>query len=162
MAWVFFPLVLADEVDRVLYVVGDRIVTQSDVAFERFFDARDQSPVPAFEGRQADRELLLVEVAVVRQLAGDIAVYRPTNSDVRARAETFLGTFAGPEAGLRVLADWGLDETAFLGFLYSRLVVERYVLRDVAADGADPAWPAQYAAWIADQRRRTDVRRVEP
>lgn len=151
---------MATEVDRVLYVVGDRIVTESDVAFEAFFDARDQSPVPAMEGRAADRERLLAEIAVVRQLAGDIAVYRPSNAGVRVRADAFLATFANPEAGLRALADWGFDETAFLGFLYSRLVVEQYVQRDVASGGGDTGWRTEYDAWMVAQMARTNVRKV--
>ena len=165
MAWALLGFALADEVDRVLFVVGDRIVTQSDVAFDHFFDSRDQSPIATFEGREADRQDLLVEMAIVRQLAGDIAVYRPTNAEVRGRADRFLATFAGPEEGLRVLADWGLDETAFLGFIYSRLVVERYVARDVAAgvvDGNSAEWAAAYATWVAAQRGRANVRAVSP
>lgn len=153
---------MATEVDRILFVVGDRIVTQSDVAFEAFFDDRDQSPVPAFEGRTADRERLLTEIAVIRQLASDIGVYRPANTAVRTRADAFLGTFANPEAGLRALADWGLDETAFLGFLYSRLVVEQYVQRDVAVGDSAILWRENYTIWVAGQMARAPIRKVRP
>lgn len=153
---------MATEIDRILFVVGDRIVTESDVAFEAFFDLRDQSPIAPFEGRAADRERFLAEIAVIRQLASDIAVYRPTNSSVRTRADAFLGTFANPEAGLRALADWGLDETAFLGFLYSRLVVEQYVLRDVATGDSAPRWRENYTAWVAEQVARAPIRKVAP
>jgi hypothetical protein len=164
MFWALLGFVHANEVDRVIFVVGDRIVTQSDVAFEAFFDARDQSPIGVFENRSADLETLLVEIAVVRQLAGDIAVYRPTGGDVRARADAFLGSFPGPEEGLRVLADWGLDETAFLGFLYSRLVVEKYVSRDVVAEssriGTTDSVVERYRQWVSAQIERASVRRV--
>jgi hypothetical protein len=149
-----------EPIDRVLFVVGDRLVTVSDVAFERYFDARDESPVPAWEGR-ADTETMLLEVALARQVAGDGAVFRPTNAEVRARADRFLGSWGNPEAGWRSLGDWGLDETAFLGFVYSRMVAERAVTRSILVDPrADPAaWRTRYDAWIAEVLGRAVVRR---
>lgn len=155
---------IAGPVDRVLFVVGDRIVTQSDVAFELFFDLHDQSPVPALEDPALSLAERLRDVAVVRQLAGEASVFRPSNAEVRARADAFVASWPRADDGLVALQGWGLDEQTFLGFVYSRLVVERCIGRNVALPQHpdDPvevsAWLDKYRTWITDIRQRTDVR----
>ena len=157
-------LALAQPLDRVLFVVGERIVTQSDVAFETFFDAHDQSAVPAFEDATTPLPERLRDMAVIRQLAGDVSVFRPSGADVRTRAEAFLSHWPRADDGLAALREWGLDEQAFMGHVYSRMVVEKYVLRSLAlpvpeqGDIAMRQWRMRYVAWIAELRGRADVR----
>lgn len=154
----------AGPIDRVLYVVGDRIVTQSDVAFELFIDQHDHSPVPALEDSTLSLPERLRDVAVVRQLAGEASVFRPSNAEVRARADAFVATWPRADDGLVALAGWGLDEQTFMGFVYSRMVVERCIARSVALPQHpdDPvevaAWLVKYRVWIEQLRQRTDVR----
>jgi len=154
----------AAPVDRVLFVVGGGIVTQSDVAFESFFDPIDRSTIPAFEDARQPLPERLRDIAVVRHLAGDTSVFRPDAADVRVRADAFLSHWTRPDDGLRVIRDWGMDESAFLGFLYSRLVAERFVSRSLPLPAADAseadraAWAARYAVWIVETRVRADVR----
>lgn len=161
---VFFCAAFAAEpLDRVLFVVGERVVTRSDVAFETFFDAHDASPVPAFEAAGPVDERLR-DIAVIRQLAGDISVFQPSAADVRTRADAFLAHWPRADDGLAALRAWGLDESGFLGLVYSRLVVERCVRRSVPlpADLTDTAalvaWSARYDAWVAEVRGRTSLR----
>jgi hypothetical protein len=154
----------AGPVDRVLFVVGSRIVTQSDVVFEAFFDPYDDSAIPGFEDSAVPAVERLRDIAVVRQLAADTSVFRPDPGDVRARADAFLSHWARADDGLAELGEWGLDEQAFLGFLYSRLVAERFVARSLPPPrrDAEPAereeWSRRYAAWLSDARARVEVR----
>lgn len=155
---------IAAPLDRVLFVVGERIVTESDVAFETFFDTFDQSPVPALEDDQRPVNERLLDIAVVRQLAGDISVFQPSAAEVRTRADAALAYWPRADDGLAALRTWGLDEPAFLGFVYSRLVVERCIRRSVPLPSepvtpeALAAWNTRYGAWIAEVRARTEVR----
>ena len=151
-----------------IFVVGDRIVTQSDVLFETFFDAHDHGPIPPLEDPLVPAAERLRDIAVVRQLAGEISVFRPSNADVRARADAFLSSWPRPDDGLASLEAWGLDEQGFLGFVYSRLVIERCILRTIgpvpaAVDAAATSlWTARYQAWIEQIRERADVRVPPP
>ena len=166
----FVVVAIAAPVERVLFVVGDRIVTQSDVAFEAFFVSRDRSPLPSFAANGGPMAERLRDIAVVRQLAGDTSVFSPTNAEVRARADAFLTQWPRPDDGLAALAAWGMDEPAFLGFVYSRLVVENCVVRSVplpqapAVEAEQLAWLARYEGWLAGVRQRASVRepRVSP
>lgn len=158
MWWLSLTTAWALPADRVVFTVGDRIVTQSDIAFETFFAAHDRSPVAAFEAPDYPVEAKLVDVAMIRALAGDIVIYRPTDDEVRARVAAFMAHFPDPLEGRRALEAWGMDEDEFLGFVFSRMVVERCVARSVVGEGDDPEWRARYAAWTGELRDRTAVR----
>lgn len=161
MGLLWFLLAQAAPVDRVLFVVGDRLVTQSDAVFETFFDEHDRGPYAVLVNAGTPPELRLRDIAAIRQVAGDTSVFRPTNAEVRARADAFLSTWPRPDDGLVALSAWGMDESAFLGFVYSRLVVERCVARNVGAPPAPEAaaeWELRYAAWIAEIRGRVELR----
>ncbi len=163
MAWIWLvALARAEVVDGVLHVVGERIVTRSDVAFEADFDPVDTSPLAPLEDPAYALEQRLVDFAILRELAGDIEIYKPSPSEVRARWERFRGGWPRAEDHPAFLARWGLDDEQLLGFLYSRLVVERFVARN-AAQAASVAAKEEitaevYQAWMATLRARATVR----
>lgn len=147
-------------VDRIEAVVGERIVTASDVAFEAELDPHDESPVATLERPEYGLRERLVDFAVIRSLAGDIEVFRPTPREVLDRWEQFRASWNPPEGYTAFLARWGMDDDDLRGFLYSRLVVEHYVARTLAVlsardhdPGVDP-----YPAWAAELRGRTRIR----
>ncbi|MFN7144264.1 MAG: hypothetical protein ACK4YP_10835 [Myxococcota bacterium] len=155
-------LAAAETVDGILHVVGERIVTRSDVAFEADVDPRDQSPLAPLEDPAYPLEQRLVDFAILRDLAGDIAIYKPSPAEVRARWERLRAGWPHPEDHPAFLARWGLDDEQLLGFLYSRLVVERYVARNAAqaasVTAAEDITPAAYQAWMGTLRSRATVR----
>lgn len=160
LVWLSFAR--AEVVDRILHVVGGRIITTSDVAFETEFDVHDRSPIPALENPAYAIEDRLIDYALVRELAGDIETFKPSNDDVRARWQQFRDDWQAAEDHGRFLQKWGLTDEGLQGFLYSRLVVERYIARNlglsnVAGDsGAGNA--ERYSPWMAELRRHADIR----
>lgn len=139
----------AETVDGVMYVVGTRIVTRSDVALEDALAPFDRSPVPTLVDPARPTADRLVDIAVLRERAGDTDIYAPSAADVRARLERVRAS-VGAAAWSGFLRAWGLDEERLQGLLYSRMVVERYVLRNLGASaGADPA---AFDAWLRAQR----------
>jgi len=163
MVWVWLAsLAAAEVVDGVLHVVGERIVTRSDVAFEADFDPHDLSPLPPLEDPGYPLERRLIDYAILRQLAGDIEIYKPSSTEVRARWERFRAGWPSADDYPAFLTRWGLDDEQLLGFLYSRLVVERYVARNAAQAAAGLAQeditPEVYQGWMKALRERADVR----
>lgn len=148
-AWIAFVACAsarAETADRVRYVVGTRIVTASDVRLEAALALHDRSPM-TLPG-PSDPETRAVDMAVLRERAGDAVIYRPSPSDVRGRLDR-LRSACGTEWST-FLDAWGLDEQRLEGILFSRMVVERYVLRNAprAAEGVD----ADAGAWMREQR----------
>ncbi|MDP2315917.1 MAG: hypothetical protein Q8P41_23680 [Pseudomonadota bacterium] len=163
MVWLWLAgLAGAEVVDGILHVVGERIVTRSDLAFEGDFDARDSSPLAPLEDPAYPLEQRLVDFAILRELAGDIEIYKPSAADVRARWERFRDGWPHPEDHAAFLARWGLDDEQLLGFLYSRLVVERYASRNAGQAAAvldrDDITSEAYQGWMTGLRARTSVR----
>lgn len=152
--------------DRVVAVVGDRIITASDVRLERALADRDPSPVAALARRQREGSLeAVVDGAIVRKLAGDIAIYAPSTTEVSQRVAALRQSWPDPADYARFLGAMGLDEERLAGRIYSRMVIERYVYRNVtlasetAGESPDVAWD-RYQSWIGRERSRVEIRYV--
>lgn len=147
-------------VDRIEAVVGERIVTASDVAFEAQFDPHDACPIATLDRPDYGLRERLVDFAAIRSLAGDIEVFRPRPTEVVDRWEHFRATWDPPEGYAAFLARWGMDDDDLRSFIYSRLVVEHYVARNLAVlsarDRETTADP--YPAWAREIRARTRIR----
>ena len=154
-----------ERIDRIVAVVGERLVTASDVELEAILTARDPRSVAVLSAGARTPLESLIDAAIIRGLAGNIAVYQPDDADVRARLDALRATFEDPDAWRRFLLAFGLDEDALAGILYSRMVVERVVHRNVglaseAARETPDAYLKRYEAWIAERRNRVSVRLV--
>ncbi len=156
-----------ERIDRVVAVVGNRVVTEGDVAFEEALGDRVGCPVAVLCEPDRPAWDRLVDLAVVRGLAGDAATYRPTPADVELRVAEVRDAFSPPSAWPDFLERFGLTEDTLAGLLYSRIVVERYVHRNVVlptlAKGGDEAacgsaWREAIAAW----RAQVSIREVAP
>jgi hypothetical protein len=152
-------------VDRVVAVVGERIITASDVALEGVLSTHDPSPVAAIQSRRFDPLNALIELAIARGLAGDVAVYQPSATDVRERLGALRGQYPDPRDWQTMLATTGHTEEQLAGALYSHIVAERYVGRNVTspavgAENETSEAAKAYAMWVAEQRHRVAIRIV--
>lgn len=151
--------------DRVVAVVGDRVITSSDVALEEILFERDPPRVALLRVGGRDALDRLIEAALIRQAAGEVAIYQPSAAEVRERLATLRSTWEDPAAYVLFLSTWGLDEGSLAGMLFTRMVVERYAHRNIGlaaeSDGlsADEA-RARLDAWLAARRAEVTVRKI--
>jgi hypothetical protein len=166
LAWPSPTLAQAEvgPVDRAMAVVGDRVVTASEVAIAATLDARDPGALElAARGARQPAEWW-VEQVLLRELAGDIGVYQPDPAQVRDRTERLLAAFDPAELA-ELEARLGLDRDALQAWVHGRLVVERYVHRNIAlaAEAAledAVATRVRYQAWVAELRDSVEMRRI--
>lgn len=146
-------------VDRIVAVVGERLVLASDLRLEEALKEIDPSPVVLLRS-SGDPLQDAIDRAIIRGLAGSTAVYSPTALEVRARGERIRSKFKDEPSWQRFLDLHGLDSDRLAGMLYSRLVTERYVLRNVeqSARTEDPV--AYYLEWMSQHRARVAIRLV--
>jgi hypothetical protein len=157
----------AERIDRVVAVVGDRVVTSWDLQLEAALAGHMPCPEPVLcdpERAPLDR---LVDRALVRGLAADTATYRPGGEDLELRLATLRDSWERPEDYQLLLRSLGLEESDLSGLLYSRLVVENYVQRHVAlpvyaSGGSHAEYSARYQEWIEAQRGLVRIRLIEP
>ncbi len=153
--------VAAERVDRVLSVLGERVVTASDLALEAELAVRDPSVVPALSAGDLSS---LEDQRRIRGLAGQVRVYRPSRRALDARIAALRSTFVAPGSWQAFLVQWGLGEEALAALVLNRMVVEAATLRAVGVPeaGQEQAWQARYEAWIAELREAQPPHHPEP
>ena len=151
----------AERVDRVESVLGERVVTTSDIALEHVLAARDPSPVPALVA--ADRAGL-EDQRRVRGHAGQVRLYQPSTRALEARLAALRRTFEAPGAWEDFLATWGLSDAALRAMVLNRMVVETTVLRTLGTPvpGEEDAWRQRYDAWMDELRAGQEPHHPEP
>lgn len=144
----------ADVVDRVVAAVDDTPVTASEVALEVEVDALwpFQHPCAARDAPPLDRT---IDRVVLRAMAGDTAIYQPAEDRVAAGLERLRAAFPDREALVAWETRNGLDDAELVLIVKRRLVVERWLERNVRGDAPD-----RCAAVLRDARARHLVRVV--
>ena len=159
--------VRAEQIDRVVAIVGDRVITASDVALEESLVSRLPCPEIVLCDERLPAIERLIHFAVLRSLAGDAQAYAPTNNDVDRALGLLRRSWADVREYEAFLERWGLAERDIAGLVYSRLVCHRYLRRNLAlslrGEDADPVVYAQrYALWIESRKSVVQVRTLAP
>ncbi len=147
-------------VDRIVSVVGERLVLSSEVALEREIAARNVYTLPSLAERRKDAPRWLVDMAIVRALAGDVRVYEPTREEVADALERFASTFADAATYRRFLDGIGVSQERLQSLLTTRLVVERYIQRNIGLGVPDEELAARYEEWIGERRQQVSIREI--
>lgn len=155
----------AQVVDRVVVVVGDTVITSSNVRATVALETRDQTLAGDLLEPKTAPVQRLIDGAIIRQLAGDVPVYQPTPGQVRARMEALRNTWSDPRDYHRFMAEHGLDEARLFAQMFSRFVIDAYIHRNLSRSVTDSpedlaAKRDRYLAWIAPHRASTRIRHV--
>ena len=99
---------------------------------------------------------------MVRIAAADVALYQPPDDDIAARREAIHIQFTDRRSWEAFLKRHGLDEDGLDVVLRRRMVVERYLSRNVLIDVEDrSAWISAADQLLAALRARMRVRRID-
>lgn len=151
----------AEVVDRVVAVVGDQLVLASEIRFEEELSGLDESPLPFWDPRRGTALQRLLDAAAIRASASDLDLYEPPDEAVRDRLETLRGRFATRADWEDFLRRWGLDEPDLLVQLRRRMIVERYLFRNLQLRPDDrEAWLGAADRLLERLRARYDVRMI--
>lgn len=151
----------ADVVDRVVAVVEEQILMDSEVRLEGVLAPLDSSPSPFWAADRATPVDRLIDAAVIRELTGDVSLYQPPEAEVRGRLEAVRAKFPNAQAWTAFLTSWGLDEDGLRAVLRRRISVERWLARNVQASASDrPAWQAALDQTLTPYRNRYRIRVV--
>ena len=120
----------AELVDRIVSVVGDEVVTLTELERERELAERDVSPTPPFED-QDDILLLYEDYRVILAQLADSSFYRPERRALDARLAAFRASFVPTSEYLDFKERWGASEATLETLFQNRMVAEAYVAREV-------------------------------
>lgn len=161
LLWAVLTLSAAAEtVDRVVVVVGEQLVLDSDLQLETALRRLDRPALP-FWRVPAPPLRRLTDAAIIRQLAGDVGVYQPSEAQVTQRLEAVRARAIDRAHWEAFLTGWGHSEESLRIELRGRMVVERYLERNVQQDPTDEdAWLRAVDALLARARPRLYIREV--
>jgi len=147
-------------VDRVVASVDRDLVLASEIVLGRELAALDPGPLP-FWSRSIDPTEQRIDATLIRAAASDIGLYQPGATEVQERLETVRAAFVDRNAWQTFLARHGFDELALQEELRRRMVVERFLARNLTNDPAErTAWFASAEALISSLRPRYRIRRI--
>ena len=134
--WMLFSLLaptpaLANTIDRLTAVVETELVLASEERIEAELAVLDASPTPFWSPDRAAPRQRLVEAAVVRVAAQGLALYQPDDDEVVERRETVRAQFQRRREWVAFLSSHGLTEAGLDEVLRRRMVVERFLTRNL-------------------------------
>lgn len=151
-------------VDRAMAMVGSAVVTESDLRLHLAIGSKDSSTVPALK-RNPDSVLSdAIDAALIRLLAGRVAIYQPNPAQLRTRLSVYREHWTDLEAWELHLKRLGLDEARLSHTIQRRMIIERVVSRALGAPkpGEEALWHQRYDVWVARERESVRVRIVTP
>ena len=144
--------------DRIVAVVGERLVLSSDVALEQALGTIEATTVAQMMDGARNPQQVAIDRAIIRGLAGNASIYVPSDDEILNRESRLRAAFTDSDSWAAFREKHGLQGERLQGHLYSRLVVDRYVLRNVPTDAS----PSVYVDWIKPHRARVSIRMVAP
>jgi hypothetical protein len=151
----------AGVVDRVVVIVDDELVLASDMELEAVLSGLDRSPSPFWTRAHGTPQERLTEAAIVRILAAGVSLFDPPADEVAARVTRLRERLGDNQSWNIFLALWGLDDAAVARLIRRRMVVERYLARNIAEDPNDvEKWLSACHELLAEVRQRLTVREV--
>ena len=148
-------------VDRAVVLVGEAVITESDIRLHAAMTAHDPSFLPILQSTIVESERDIVDATIVRHTAGRIPVYQPTQEQVDIRMNRFMDQWPTKNAYRLFLDTHGLDADRIRVLLRRRAVVERVVVRALGTPKEDLAgWTERFDAWMTAARGSARVRRI--
>ncbi len=148
-------------VDRVVAMVDNNVVTASDARLHAVLAELDPSFVPILQGRTGKAIDDVINIAVLRSVAGSVPVYLPKPHQVRERISQFRARWHDNQALSDFLIEHGLEGERLPSTLRRRMIVERVVHRNFGQPEADiEAWSMRFEEWMDQQRKSRRIRLV--
>ena len=153
----------AEVIDRVVAIVEEQLITTSDVTLEADLSRIDSSPVPFWSREHAEALHRLIDAAVIREIARDVALYKPSDEQIGARLAAMRERFPDRDAWQAFLTGRGLDEEALRAVMERRMIVEAYLQRNIAVSPSDEEpFIAAVETLLAPWEDRLRIREVAP
>jgi hypothetical protein len=145
-------------VDRAVAIVGELVVTRSDIALHSALSDVDPSFVPILQSSKDESVQHTIDAAIIRQAAGRVPVYQPTAEQVRTRMNRFIDQWSSNESYQTFLSAHGLTSDRIRTVLKRRAMIERVVLRALGPPKEDTElWNARFSEWMDAERKGTRI-----
>lgn len=154
--------------DRIVVVVGEKIITQNDIALEKALVQLIPSTSSFIQyNREKDAREGLVQLQLLKLYAGDISLYKPTEAEILSRFTTFRKSWNSITEYNLFLATNGIDDNAIIGFIRLLCVAENYTKKNIGTietNIEDSDWSKEhekYQRWISEAKNSVSIRYIQ-
>lgn len=141
-------------IDSMLAVVGQRIITQSDILVEAIVSGTTQSRLPWLELRRKQTPLdFLVDIEIMNLLAKGVPLYNPSTEAIEQQ-------FAKSKH-LIVQHPTLLDEERLRTLIQNLITAENFLQSNLGRDTIQSNNYHRYLKWVQNLRDRVPNRKVE-
>jgi hypothetical protein len=154
------PVRQPEVIDKIVVVVAERVITDSDLRLSIRMDERDPDSILLLAQAIPDPLQRLIDRHILLQMAGKVGVYQPTPAEVTARLAKVRSGWDGHSEYQSFLRMHGLDEARLRRLLTERMVVDRYIRRNLSGPAGEAPRPGPLRDWMAERRQGVQIRRV--
>jgi hypothetical protein len=151
----------AETVDKLAVVIEESLIFTSDIRLEQELAQRDSSKNPFWSPTHTSAEERLIGAVIIKGLAAQIDLYEPSAADLSTRMDALRTHFKNRQAWLFFLSRHGLNEKDLKQVLRNRLMVERFLERNLEAPvEQSDLWLKQCEKLLKDEASNLRIRRI--
>ncbi len=156
----WFSVALAAPADRVVAVVEEELVLASELDLNTAMAVHDPQALAFWSDPVRSDSERLIDAAILRAAAGDVSLYTPSDLDVGERVASIRATFDSTAVADAFFAQWGLSDSGLGQWAQRRLIVERFLLRNIRVPPTDDAWTEEVDALLTALRGASRIRTI--
>jgi hypothetical protein len=150
-------------VDRIVIVIEEYTITQSDIALERelaFIIPSSSKTLQHY--RETKPKEALLQRNLLRIFAGDIGLYSANPTEIQYRYEQFLSHWKQIQEYNDFTLSHGLDEARLLGLIKSQIIAENYLKKNIGINPDQNLQNTQqkFELWLEQSKQSLSIREV--
>ena len=158
------PVIAENPVDRIVVVIEEYTITQSDISLEQELATLIPSSSKTLQYyRENNPKEALIQRNILRIFAGDINLYSANPIEIQKRYEQFLAHWKHIQEYNEFILRHGLDEDRLLGLIKSQIIAENYLEKNIGISSGQEISTSQikFEAWLEQSKRTLSLREVQ-
>ena len=138
-------------IDRIEAVVEGRPITLSDVELEKSLARLSPSVFSPFETRRKQPLQFLIEIQLLRHLAGDVPLYQPNEQEIRKRTKIIYDQLeTQPMVYAYFMMKHAVNDDRLARVIKNVIIAEKYAIRNLGKGSNESAneLAERYRIWI--------------
>ena len=151
-------------IDRIEAVVEGKPITLSDVELEKSLAKLSPSIFSPFEDRRKNPLQFLIEVQLLRHLAGEVPLYQPNEQEIQKRTKIIYDQLeTQPMIYAYFMMKHAVTDARLARVIKDVIIAEKYANRNLgkAANESDDELLRRYEIWIYKIKANSNFRYAE-
>lgn len=151
--------------DRIVVIVNEKIITQSDIEIEQILSRKIPSISKILQQQRIQNpQDGATQIYILNNFAGDINFYQPSSEQIAQRYQEFKNNWSVIEEYNQFFQKYGWKNTTVFTYIRKLLIAENYIQKNIGIpfDDFNESAINSYAQWLSNANNRINIREVEP